>query len=117
MPDSFVTLLFKDCKSGGYNLEASHAADERLTSLVLLMIPIAYSCSVLQGKKLKQRGVQKYICRVQELKRIHRRHSSFWMGLYGQLWVAGMEIWSTLTTQLMQLKPHKLNYFKQGSGL
>jgi hypothetical protein len=82
-------------------------------SLVLL-IAVAYSCAVLQGKKLKQLGVQKYICRVKESKRTHRRHSSFWVGLYGQLWVAGMEVWSTLATQLMQLKPHKLNYFKRG---
>lgn len=108
-----IEAMFKDCKSGGYNLEASHACDERLIRLVLL-IAIAYSCAVMQGKTFKQRGVQKYICRVKEFKRIHRRHSSFWVGLYGQLWVAGMEVWSTLATQLMQLKPHKLNYFKRG---
>jgi len=105
--------MFKDCKSGGYNLEDSHACNQRLVSLVLL-IGVAYSCAVLHGRKLKQMGLQKYICRAKELKRFHRRHSSFWVGLYGQLWVAGMEVWSELAIQLMRLKPHKLNYFKRG---
>jgi hypothetical protein len=105
--------MFKDCKSGGYNLEDSHASDQRLISLVLL-IAIAYTCAAMYGKKLKQIGLQKYICRVRELKRFHRRHSSFWVGLYGQLWVAGMEVCSNLATQLMRLKPHKLPYFQRG---
>ena len=29
-----IEAMFKDCKSGGYNLEASHACDQRLISLV-----------------------------------------------------------------------------------
>jgi hypothetical protein len=40
--------MFKDCKSGGYNLEDSKASVERLTSLVLL-IAIAYRSSVTLG--------------------------------------------------------------------
>jgi hypothetical protein len=34
--------MFKDCKSGGYNLEDSKASVERLRNLVLLM-EIAYT--------------------------------------------------------------------------
>lgn len=108
-----IEAMFKDCKSGGYHLEDSHASAQRLITLVLL-IAIAYSCATLYGHKLKHMGLQKYISRVKELKRLYRRHSSFWVGLYGQLWVAGMEIWSPLATRLMHLKPHKLNDFKRG---
>jgi hypothetical protein len=33
--------MFKDCKTGGYNLEKSHANNERLQKLILL-IALAY---------------------------------------------------------------------------
>ena len=34
---SGIEAMFKDCKSGGYNLEGSRASVERLTRLVLLI--------------------------------------------------------------------------------
>lgn len=105
--------MFKDCKTGGYHLEDSSACDQRLMNLILL-IAIAYTWATAQGQAIKQKGVQKYVCRVRELSRSSRRHSTFWVGLYGSLWVAGMEVWNTLATQLMRLKPHKLNYFQRG---
>ncbi len=33
---SGIEAMFKDCKTGGYNLEKSHADDPRLNSLILL---------------------------------------------------------------------------------
>ena len=56
---SGIEAMFKDCKTGGYNLEKSHANNQRLNSLILL-IAIAYSCALLQGQKIKRRGIQKY---------------------------------------------------------
>jgi hypothetical protein len=82
--------MFKNCKTGGYNLEKSHACDQRLRTLILL-IALAYSCAILQGRKLKVMGIQKYICRVTEWLRSQPRHSSFWIGLYGLCLVVGME--------------------------
>jgi len=41
---SGIEAMFKDCKSGGYNLEGSKATIERLTSLVLI-IALAYTCA------------------------------------------------------------------------
>jgi hypothetical protein len=43
---SGIEAMFKDCKTGGYNLEKSHAGDERLNTLILL-IALAYSCAIL----------------------------------------------------------------------
>jgi hypothetical protein len=77
--------MFKDCKTGGYNLKKSYACDDRLKTLILL-IALAYSCAILQGRKFKQRGIQKYISPLIESRRSQRRHSSFWIGLYGQSW-------------------------------
>ncbi|NEO75230.1 hypothetical protein [Moorena sp. SIO4G3] len=56
--------MFKDCKSGGYNLEGSKASVERLTRLVLL-IAISYTTAALQWVNIKQLGQQKYINRLQ----------------------------------------------------
>ena len=62
---SGIEAMFKDCKTGGYNLEKSHANNERLKNLILV-IAIAYSCAVLQGQKIKQMGIQKYTGRLTE---------------------------------------------------
>ncbi len=70
--------MFKDCKTGGYNLEGSKASIERLTRLVLL-IAIAYTITALQGLKIKQLGQQKYINCLQELGPASQRHSNFWI--------------------------------------
>lgn len=110
---SGIEAMFKDCKTGGYNLERSHACDQRLKSLILL-VAIAYSCAILRGRKIKAMAIQKYVCQIQELGRITRRHSSFWVGLYGQLWIPGMDFFSDVVTQLMQLRRNKLPCFQQG---
>jgi hypothetical protein len=52
--------MFKDCQTGGYNLEKSHANNQRLTTLILL-IAIAYSCVLPTGKKNQEYGNSK-IC-------------------------------------------------------
>jgi fumarate reductase subunit C len=61
-----IEAMFKDCKSGGYNLASSKASTEPLTRLVLL-IAIAYSFSTLKGKAIKSIGQQKYIGRLREI--------------------------------------------------
>lgn len=108
-----IEAMFKDCKSGGYNLEGSKASVERLTRLVLL-IAIAYTITSLQGLKIKQLGQQKYINRLQELGRVCKRHSNFWIGQYGLLWIAAMEMWLDLAQELMRTKSNKQPFFQRG---
>jgi hypothetical protein len=108
-----IEALFKDCKTGGYNLEGSKASIERLTRLVLL-IAIAYTCACLTGDKTRRSGQQKYVCRLKELKRTQRRHSNFWIGLYGQMWIIGWDFCRGWIEQLMQLSRNKLPYFQRG---
>lgn len=110
---SGIEAMFKDCKTGGYNLESTYASRQRLIALILL-IAIAYSCAILTGRKSRKMGVQKYLGRLQELKRSSRRHSAFWVGLYGYLWVGAIEFWFDLAASLMRLKPGKLLYFQKG---
>jgi len=76
-----IEAIFKDCKTGGYNIEKIHACDERLKTLILL-IALAYRCAIFQGDKIKRMGIQKYVRIINETGRTVARHSSFWIGLY-----------------------------------
>ena len=49
---SGIEAMFKDCKTGGYNLENSHACYDRLKSLVLL-IARSYTCAIIKGCTIK----------------------------------------------------------------
>ncbi len=110
---SGIEAMFRDCKSGGYNLENSKAPVERLTNLVLL-IALAYTCAGLRGQSIKSKGQQKYIGRLKELKRMTRRHSNFWVGLYGQMWIAALESCSDWVRNLMIIRPNKRRFFQKG---
>jgi hypothetical protein len=104
---------FKDFKSGGYHLEDCHADSHRFTALLILM-SIAYSIASVQGKRIRKKQVQQYVGRVKEPKRTQNRHSQFWIGLYGSLWIGSLNLWSTLAHQLMALKPQKRRFFQRG---
>ena len=71
-----IEAMFKDCKSGGYNLEQCQAKDKRLLSLILV-IAIAYTCAVNKGQNISFKGVSEYICRLSENTRKYKRHSNF----------------------------------------
>jgi hypothetical protein len=103
----------KDYKSGGYPLEECHADLHRFTAL-LVLIAIAYSLSTLRGGRIRKKQVQHYIGRVKEPKRTQNRHSQFWIGLYGTLWIDTLNLWSTLARKLMALKPQKRPFFRRG---
>ena len=59
-------------------------------------------------------GIQKYVGRLTESGRSIRRHSSFWIGLYGQSWVIGMEFVSEIVIELMRIRRNKLPFFQRG---
>jgi hypothetical protein len=110
---SGIEAMFKDCKTGGYNLEKTHASTERLKTLILL-IAFAYTCATLQGKEIQKVGIQKYVGRIKEVQRTIRRHSSFWMGLYGHAWVIGIEGCEKMIEELMAIRRNKLPFFQRG---
>lgn len=108
-----IEEMFKDFKSGGYNLEETKVSGERLITLILI-IAFAYSLATFKGQNIKQKGVQKYVCRVKEYGRSKRRHSSFYIGLYGQTWVNFMaDSWSQVE-ELMSLNSNKLEHYLRG---
>jgi len=94
-------------------MEETNVRDRRLVSLILL-VTFSYSLATFKGQNIKRKGVQKYIGRIKEYGRFQRRHSSFYIGLYGQTWVNFMESCWELVMQLMRLHRNKLKYYLQG---
>jgi Transposase DDE domain len=108
-----IEQLFKDCKSGGYNLEDTKVNDKRFLALVLL-IAMAYSLATLHGQEMRQFGIDIYAGRINEHTDKTPRQSDFSLGLYGQRWIYGMELWHDWVLRLIALKPHKWLYFQRG---
>ncbi len=75
------------------------------------MLP--YNLATFLGQTFKYQGGRQYVCRLKELKRSSERHSNFWIGLYGELWVGAMKIWSDLALNLMAQKPQKRCFYWQ----
>jgi hypothetical protein len=108
-----IEAMFKDCKTGGYNMEKTKVSEPRFLALVLL-ITIAYSLTIIRGQQMNIVPNRIYICRLKESPRATERHSDFWIGIYGAAWVEAMEKWSELAEALMSLKPQKRLYFLKG---
>jgi hypothetical protein len=108
-----IEEMFRDFKKGGYNLEDTNVSGERLTVLILL-IAIAYTSTTIQGQQIKRKAIQKYIGRIKEYGRVERRHSSFYIGLYGQTWANFMQDCMELVKELMKLNRNKQKYYQQG---
>lgn len=108
-----IEEMFRDFKQGGYNLEATNVEGDRLIALILL-IAIAYTAATFKGQKIKRLGAEKYVGRVKEAERTEPRHSHFYIGLYGQTWVQFMAPYAEIVTQLLQLSPHKRQYYRRG---
>ena len=110
---SGIEAMFKDCKTGGYNLEGTKANTQRLTNLILL-VAIAYTNRAIIGKNLKNKGKQKYIARPEEKRRRTRRHSEFWLGLYGEVWCDNYSVYVEEINQIMQFNKNKLTFYQKG---
>ncbi|MEM9121039.1 MAG: transposase, partial [Cyanobacteria bacterium P01_F01_bin.56] len=108
-----IEQLFKDCKTGGYNLEETRVNDQRFLALVLL-IALAYMLATFHGQRLRQLRVDHYAGRLQEHQDKTLRQSDFGLGLYGQRWVYAMALWHYWASQLMALKPQKRLFFRRG---
>jgi hypothetical protein len=108
-----IEAMFKDCKTGGYNLEGSQASSDRLVRLILL-IALAMSAAWLQGQHTSIQGKSSYICRQKETPRTHRRHSNFWIGLYGHNWIAAFHECQDWVEALITSVRNKLPFYQRG---
>ena len=108
-----IEAMFKDCKTGGYNLEGSGANPERLVRLILL-IALAMTSAWLQGQRTLLQRQQTYVCRTQEKARRHKRHSNFWIGLYGQNWIVAFHECQAWVQELISSIHNKQTFYRKG---
>jgi hypothetical protein len=105
--------MFKDCKIGGYNLEGSQASPDKLIVLRIL-IALAMTSAWLQGKKTKLQGQEKYVGRPQETGRTRRRHSNFWIGLYGENWLIAFDSCQEWVESMLSFVRNKKSFYQKG---
>jgi len=108
-----IEEMFRDCKTGGYDLEGSSLRGNRLINMILLMT-LAYSLAIIEGPEIRKKQVQKYVSRRKESKRRYRRRSTFGAGSDGEKWVNYLEQYSEEVEQLIRLTPNKRRFYQQG---
>jgi hypothetical protein len=77
-----IEEMFRNCKTGGYNLDGSGLRGDRLIKMILLMA-IVYNAAIFQGTEIHKKQVQKYVPRQKDQPQKHRRRSMFWSGQDG----------------------------------
>jgi hypothetical protein len=108
-----IEEMFRDYKTGGYNIEGTGLKEERLIKIILLTA-IAYSSAIFQGTEIQENQVQKYISRFKEPRKKYRRRSTFGIGQDGEQWVNYLAQHSALVQELMKLTPNKRRFYQQG---
>lgn len=108
-----IEAMFKDCKTGGYNLEGCQASPDKLIAL-MIVIALAMTSAWLKGKRTQLQGQEKYVCRPQETGRNRRRHSKFWIGLYGENWLIANDCCWEWVESMMSLVRNKQSFYRRG---
>jgi len=108
-----IEEMFRDCKTGGYNIEGTGLKGERLIKMILVL-GIAYSLAVFQGTEIQKKQVEKYVSRRSEPKKKYRRRSIFGVGLDGEQWINYLAQYSESVQELMKLTPNKRCFYQQG---
>jgi len=108
-----IEEMFRDCKTGGYNIEGTGLKGERLIKMILLMA-LAYTSAIFESSEIQNKSLQKYVSRRKEKGRKYRRRSTFGVGLDGSLWSNYQGRYSELIEQLMKLTPNKRRFYLQG---
>lgn len=111
--DLELKRAFKDCKTGGYNLEGSKASPDRLVRLIFL-IALAMTSAWLAGQRIQFQRQQTYVCRSQEKGRTRKRHSDFWIGLYGQNWIVAFHECQVWVKELIASIRNQHRFYQRG---
>jgi hypothetical protein len=108
-----IEEMFRDFKSGGYSLEGSQLPPQQLSKLIII-IAIAYTSATIQGKQIKDMGIQKYVTRPEKRYKGQRRHSSFYVGQHLYHWLQLHQMFQKNIEELMQINRHRLKDYLKG---
>ncbi|WP_082209921.1 transposase [Fischerella sp. PCC 9605] len=70
--------------------------------------------SWLHGQRTKLQKQESYICRRQEKNRNEKRHSNFWIGLYGFNWIVACHFGQAWVEELVGFIRNKQAYYQRG---
>lgn len=107
-----IEAMFKDYKTGGYNIEETKMKSERLDK-ILIIIAIAYTAEE-KGEIIKVSPHRFYVERQRTIKQKPTKNSNFWVGMYGESWVQGgieIEKWAK---KIEQINPNKRLFYRRG---
>ncbi|NEO65720.1 MAG: IS4 family transposase [Moorea sp. SIO4G2] len=108
-----IEEMFRDFKSGGYSLEGSKLSGEYLSKLMII-VAIAYTSAILQGRHIKRMGIQKYVVRPETQSSGQRQHSAFYVGLHQHSWLFLRGLCQKIVDELLEINRRWLNYYKKG---
>ena len=108
-----IEEMFRDYKTGGYNIEGTSLKGERLLRMILL-IALAYTSAIFQGNEVQKMQVKQYISRRKDKRSKYRRRSTFGIGLDGKKWVNYLEQYSESVKELMNLTRNKPRFYQRG---
>lgn len=108
-----IEEMFRDFKSGGDHLEGCRLASERLDKL-LVIVAIADTSALLQGRAIKRLGIQKYVARPEQRRSKSRRHSAFYVGQQVHHWVQLRHCCQDILAELCQINRRCLQFYLKG---
>ncbi len=76
---------------------------------MIIVIAIAYTSATLQGKKIKDMGIQKYVTRPEKRYKGQRRHSSFYVGQHLYHWLQLHQMFPKNIEELMQISRYRFS--------
>ena len=94
-------------------MEGSKLAPQHLSKLIII-IAIAYTSATIQGKKIKDKGIQKYVTRPEKRYKGQRRHSSFYVGQHLYYWIGLHQMFQKSVEELMQFSRYRLKDYIKG---
>ena len=106
-----IEEMFRDCKSGRYNLEGGGLRGDRLIKMILLMA-IVYTSATFQGTEIQKKQVQKYVSRRSQARKQYRIRSTFGVGKDGEQWVDYLDRHSLGIHDLMKLTRNKRRFYQ-----
>lgn len=68
----------------------------------------------LQGEKTSTLGKSTYVCRSKEAGKNRRRHSNFWVGLYGHNWIVAFHECQEWVEELITSIRNKRTFYQRG---
>ena len=68
----------------------------------------------LHGQRTRLQKQQSYICCTQEKNRTPKRHSNFWIGLYGQNWILAWHECQIWVEELVGSIRNKQSFYQKG---